>query len=79
MRRGWLVMAAAAPADPSAAMGSTLTIRLPADAKRRLEALAVERGKAARTDGSEITATSLARGAVLRMLEDDARAKGTSR
>lgn len=57
----------------------TLTIRLSEKDKARLYALAAKRQKLARAEGGEVTATSLARGAVRRMLDDAEKTKGAGR
>ncbi len=68
LRRGGMVTARA-PIDPSAVKPETLTIRGPAGMKAKLEAMAKRRRKTAPI-GSEITATSLARAAVLRLIDE---------
>lgn len=71
-------MTTSAPVDPSAALGATLTLRLTDDERARLDALADARNRTG-VEGSKVTPTSLARGAVRRMLSDAAKAKGTGR
>ncbi len=63
-------MTTRAPIDPSAVKPETLTIRGPAGMKARLEAMAKRRMRETRGTGVMITATSLARAAVLRLIDE---------
>ncbi len=62
-------MTTRAPIDPSAVKPETLTIRGPKGMKKRLAVIA-KRMRVNAPVGVEITATSLARGAVLRAIEE---------
>lgn len=63
-------MTTRAPIDPSAVKDQTLTIRLPATMKERLGVMARRRTREARGTGVEYTVTSLARAAVLRLIDE---------